>query len=403
MRRPEEPEEMRPTVLHLIDSFESGGSERQALQIARLLKESSRFEVCLACLDGNGPLRDDAWKSGFRDIPEYGLSSFHDANFFRQVRRFANHLSDKRIGILQTHCFYTNVFGMTAGWLARVPVRIAARRETNVEWRTPMQKAVQRIAYALSHVIVANSTAVRRTLIEEGIREEKTKVIHNGLDLTRVTAPQGLDRGSKLELFGLPRDENLKYVTMLANLHDRVKGHETFLRAARLVRDRDSNARFVIAGEGRLLEPMREIATFLGLEDDVFFIGRCSDIASLLALSNVCVSSSMSEGFSNSILEYLGAGRPVVATDVGGTAEAVVEGRNGYLVTPGDHEPMGSRILKLLGNSDLASAMGRRGREKVEHEFSCEAQLRCTENLYRRLMTPVPGTRTLRDVPREAE
>src|SRR5215212_5843063 len=99
------------TVLHLISSFHQGGSERQALQLARLLKESGRYEVRLACLDGGGALRDEAERIGLGDIPEYRLTSFYDRNMATQLMRLARFLRQNEISIAQTHDFYTNVFG----------------------------------------------------------------------------------------------------------------------------------------------------------------------------------------------------------------------------------------------------------------------------------------------------
>jgi glycosyltransferase involved in cell wall biosynthesis len=105
-----------------------------------------------------------------------------------------------------------------------------------------------------------------------------------------------------------------------------------------------------------------------------------------LAVSDVCVLSSTSEGFSNAILEYMAASRPVVATAVGGASEAIVEGETGYLVSPGDDETMAQRIVSLLCHPGRAREMGELGRATVEQKFSSEAQLELTLNLYNRLL-----------------
>ncbi|HEY0408258.1 MAG TPA: glycosyltransferase, partial [Pyrinomonadaceae bacterium] len=117
----------------------------------------------------------------------------------------------------------------------------------------------------------------------------------------------------------------------------------------------------------------------------VFFTGRCGRVAELLAVSDVCVLSSKAEGFSNSILEYMAAARPVVATDVGGAREAVIEGETGYLVPAGDAALMAKRIVSLLKDTERARAMGEHGRSTIERRFSCEAQLETTLNLYHTL------------------
>ncbi|HEY7545643.1 MAG TPA: glycosyltransferase [Blastocatellia bacterium] len=375
---------MSRKVLHLIGSFHEGGSERQAIQLARLLKAGGRYQVHIACMDASGALRDEVDRIGFGEIPEFRLTSFYNRNAIRQVRRFARWLREREISIVHTHDFYTNVFGLAGAALARVPVRIASRRET-VGWRTAAQKFVERRAYNLAHTIVANARAVRDQLVKEGVRQNKITIIHNSLDLARV-CPREAQRDDTLAMFELARGNNIRFVTMVANLRHPVKNHAMFLRAARRVSQSAPEARFIIAGEGELMTTTRALAEDLGLGSDVFFIGRSDRVAELLALSDVCVLASRAEGFSNSILEYMAAARPVVATDVGGASEAVRDGETGHLVPSDDDEAMADRIISLLCDPQRARAMGERGRKIIEQNFSCEAQLEKTENLYDRML-----------------
>lgn len=373
-------------VLQLISSFHQGGSERQAVQLARLLSGSNRHQLHVACLERRGVLLDEALHLGLPEIPEYPLTSFYDANAVRQLRRFAAYLREHRIEVVQTHDFYTNVFGMAGAALARVPVRVASRRETG-GMRSRAQKKVERGVYRLAHAIVANAEAVRRVLISEGVSDEKIFTVYNGLDLERLTPKTNEQRENALRLFNLPRAETRRLVTIVANLRHDVKDHPTFLRAARRVRAVVPDAAFVIAGEGELTDSMRSLTAQLEIERDVFFIGRCTTVAELLAASSVCVLSSRAEGFSNAILEYMAAARAVVATDVGGAREAMVEGETGFLVSAGDDEAMAERIITLLNDPERARLMGERGRLRVERKFSCAAQLENTLNLYERLLS----------------
>ena len=386
---------MKRKVLQLVGSFNQGGSERQAVQLARLLKESGRYEVGLACLDLSGVLLDEAQRLGLGEIPEYRLKSFYDRSMAAQLRRFALHLRGQSIAVLHTHDFYTNVFGMIAGAMARVPVRIASRRETT-GWRTEKQKFVERMAYRLAHRVVANSEAVRRQLVKEGVRNEKITTVYNGLDTSRIRPLPGLNKSELLASFKIPCDDRLQFVTIVANLHHPVKDHPTFLRAAARVIATQPRARFIIAGEGELTGAMRGLAKELGVERETFFIGRAERVSELLAASDVCVLSSKAEGFSNSILEYMAAARPVVVTDVGGAREAAIDEETGFIVPPGDPTAMAERISELLDRPELARVMGERGRARVEQEFSCRAQLERTEGLYDKLLAPVESGVRLR-------
>jgi len=380
---------LKPNVLHIIDSFEQGGTERQAAQLVRLLHEGGRYRAHLACLNNRGILRDEVERLGLGEIAEYPLTSFYDRNFLRQVRRLARFLKQQEISVVHTHDFYTNIFGMMASRLARTPARIASKRETE-GFRTTAQKRVERYAFGLAHAVITNAEAVKNQLIKEGVRAEKLVTVYNGLDMLRVAPQTGLEREAMLALLKLPPEERKaqrRFVTIVANLQHAVKDHPTFLRAAARVHERVPEAAFVIAGEGRLMDELRALASELGIERDTFFIGRCQHVAELLAVSEVCVLSSQAEGFSNSILEYMAAARPVVATDVGGAREAIEEGKTGYLVSAGDDEAMAARIISLLLDSERAQEMGERGRRIIEEKFSCEAQLERTQNLYERLLS----------------
>jgi glycosyltransferase involved in cell wall biosynthesis len=379
---------MKPNVLHIIDSFEQGGTERQAIQLVRLLKTDGRCNVQLACLNKRGSLLEEAERLGLQEIVEYPLTSFYDRNFVAQVRRLAGFLKKARIDVVHAHDFYTNIFAMTAAALAQVPARIASKRETE-GFRSTSQKFIERCSFRLAHRVVANAEAVRNRLIEEGVSAGKVVTLYNGLEMERILPRANSKRDELLADFGLPASSDRlerRFVTIVANLRHEVKDHPTFLRAARIVHQAAPEAGFVLAGEGPLTESLRRLAAGLGIADEVFFTGRCEQVAELLHLSEVCVLSSRAEGFSNSILEYMAAARPVVVTDVGGAREAVTEGESGYLVNAGDYEAMAARILELLQDPVKAQTFGERGRQTIKEKYSCAAQLDRAMRLYEELL-----------------
>jgi glycosyltransferase involved in cell wall biosynthesis len=374
---------VKPRILHLIDSFDQGGSERQALDQVRRLHESGKYEIFLATLKAEGVLRAQIENLNLGEIPCYPLKSFYGPNAALQLWKFVRYLRRSKIDLLHTHDFYTNIFGMTAGSLAGVKVRIASRRETS-GMRTPAQIQLQRAAYGWSHQIVANSDSVRKKLNEEGIGSERITLIHSGLDLARVVPPANVSRGETLRQLGV--DGATHVVTIVANMRHDVKDYPMFLRAAVQINKALRETAFLLAGEGPLQSSLQALAAELGISSKTFFLGRCENIAELLSVSDVCVLSSKAEGFSNSILEYMAAGRPVVATDVGGAREAIVENETGFIVPSGNDELMAERVIALLRDPQKARAMGERGRRVVEEKFSSQALLRNTEALYQRLL-----------------
>ena len=375
---------MKPRVLHLVDSFDRGGTELQALQLAMLLRESGHFDISLACLRGDGPLREEATRAGFTDIPEFRLTSFYNTQAVRQGARFRRLLRTRGMDLIHTHDFYTNVFGMVTAAAAGVRVRVASRRET-LGMRSRAQRFVEKRAFDLATMVVANADAVREQLIAEGLSASKVVTIHNGLDAARYRMGPEWDERAWRAGAGLPLDRPL--VTIVANLRHDVKNHPMFLEGARIVHERVPACAFVLAGEGPLLEPMRARADALGIGADTFFLGRYERVRELLSASAVCVLTSTAEGFSNSILEYLASAKPVVATDVGGARETIQEGRTGYLVPSGGVREFANRVTELLEHPATAREMGARGRDFVVEQFSLGARLRRTEELYDALLS----------------
>ncbi len=371
---------MKKNVLQIIGSFHQGGSERQAVQLTRLLHEDKSFNVFLAALSNEGVLRDEAERIGLAAIPEFRLSSFYDLNFLKQLRNCARFIRENKIEIVHTHDFYTNVFGIAAARMAKVHLKVASKRETG-GMRSRAQKLIEKRVFGFADAIVANSKAVENYLIAEKIPPEKIRVVYNGLDLKRL-APKEFDRRKICQEIGLPIGENIKFVTLVANLRHAVKNQPMFLRAAKTVAEKLPESHFILAGEGDLKSDLERLAREIKIADKTHFIGRCAKIPELLSISSVGVLTSTAEGFSNSILEYMAAKLPVVATNVGGAGEAIIENETGFIVESNDAEAMANRLIELLQNETKANKFGVKGRETVEKFFSCEAQLEKTLKIY---------------------
>ena len=367
-------------VLQLIGSFHQGGSERQAVQLARLLRADGRVNVRIATLENDGVLREEVEKLGLEEIPEFRLTSFYNVNFVKQLLKCANFLRASKIDVIHTHDFYTNIFGMLAAQIVQVPLAVASKRETG-GMRSRMQKRFEKFAFKQANAIVANSEAVKNYLVAEGVSKDKIKVVYNGLDLERLT-PRLTDRRAICEEMGLPADENVKFITMVANLRHEVKNQPMFLRAAAKVAPKFPNAHFVLAGEGARRAGLEKLAKDLNIAQNTHFTGRCALVPELLSISYAGVLTSFNEGFSNAILEYMAASLPVVATSVGGAGEAVIENETGFLIESDNDEMLANRLIDLLEDEEKARELGANGKKIAEEKFSCAAQLENTLKLY---------------------
>ena len=371
---------VKKNVLQLIGSFHQGGSERQAVQLTQLLHSNKSVNIFAATLNKEGVLLSEIEKLDLAEIPEFKLTSFFNANFLKQVKNCTRFLRENKIEIIHTHDFYTNVFGITAARLAGVKLKIASKRETG-GMRSRAQRIIENGIFKTSDKIVANSEAVKNYLIAEGINKNKINVIFNGLDFERLK-PQTTDRAKICAELNLPTDKKIKFITLVANLRHTVKNQPLFLRAAAKVLDKFPDAHFVLAGEGELKSDLEILAKELKVNNNVHFIGRCTKIPELLSVSSVGVLTSFNEGFSNSILEYMAAGKPVVATNVGGASEVIMENETGFLIESDDDEMLSNRLIELLEDEEKAARFGAKGCEIVKEKFSIEHQIKKTLELY---------------------
>lgn len=375
---------MKANVLHIVGSFDQGGTERQAVQLLARLKDETDLCLSVACFSGHGVLRTKLEEAGFLEISEFPLTSFYNANMVRQLRRCIDLIKTERIDIIHTHDFYTNVFGLIAARFSGRCLKIASKRETGM-MRSFGQERIEMFLLRGANAIVANSIAVKNYLTDRGISNKKIEVIYNGLDSNLFESPEK-PKNAILKELNLTLPEDAKLITLVANLHHTVKNHPMFLRAAARVLKRFPDTHFIVAGEGELRGELEELCEALGIAENIHFTGRCSSVPALLSVSYAGVLTSFAEGFSNSVLEYMAAGLPVVATRVGGAAEVIEEAKTGFLVDSDAAAAMAEKLIDLLEDEVAAAEMGAAGKDAVSQRFLIEVQKAKTLELYEKLM-----------------
>jgi len=225
-----------------------------------------------------------------------------------------------------------------------------------------------------------NSHAVGQdTLIRDLGSPSKLRVIYNGIDPSPFEGAK-VNRETVRKSLGVLTHERV--VISIANLIP-YKGISDLIEAAAAVTERMPAVKFLLVGEDRGIQKQLEAkAHRLGISQQVIFLGQRLDIPDLLAAGDLLVLSSHEEGFSNVILEAMASGLSVVATDVGGNREAVMDGITGWLVPPRDPVAMADRILDLLGDRARDGSLGRRGREWVKEAFTIDRMVAAHMNLY---------------------
>ena len=226
--------------------------------------------------------------------------------------------------------------------------------------------------------IVGVSKRVRRDIIENlRVPPEMARVIYNGVEIDRF-ADTSLREPARRELGIAPDTVVVCYHGRLVNQ----KNPETLVELATHLRDTGhANAMVLVAGDGPRREELEAEATRRNLGGAIRFLGRRDDIPSILQASDIAVLPSSKEGFSNALVEAMAAGLPPVATDVGGNAEAVEDGRSGYIIQPGDVEALKTRVAEIVDNPDLRAAMSQSTADRAR-KFSLNEMIREVEKLY---------------------
>jgi L-malate glycosyltransferase len=349
-----EPEKPRAPVFLMINTLETGGSERQFTVLADSL-DRNLFRLELGCIGPVGQFR-----KGLGDVVHvppggnlYGMQSWRSrVTLARRLRR-------DRIAIAHAFDFYSNLMLIPAARLARVTAVVGSHRQVG-DLLGPSRLAVQIAAFRLCDRVVCNSHVGGQFLMDHGLPARKIVVIPNGLpdDAFAQTPP----------LF--PRDSDVLRVGMVARMNNPVKNYPGLLHAAARLVPKFPTLEFLLVGDGPLRPGLEKMARNLGLEHRVRFLGDRQDVPAVLASLDISVLPSFSESLSNSVLESMAAGLPVVATRVGGNIELIRHGETGYLVPPNDEIGLADALESLLSDGSLRRAWGRRAKGIAQAEFS---------------------------------
>jgi len=386
-------------ILHVIDALNHGGAQRLLMLLAEKVPRD-RVETGVLVLQPRLELEEALESLGvrvhccYRERPSI-LSPHRFLSYvFQNLRDIAACCRAMSADVLHCHLSDAELLGIPAGRLCGVPrvfttvhyPDLLPRRRPG-DFRNALRRAVTRILYNhLVEGVVAVSRDTAEILFRDfGVRQEKVQVILNGVDVASFssrTPPPGARRS-----LGFTREDPI-----LINVARLVppKGQAFLLEAVGRLAPEFPGIRLLFVGDGELREELEARRAALRLGETVVFLGNRSDIADLLALSDVFVFSSVSEGISLALLEAMAAGKPVVATSIPGNKEVLRHGENAYLVPPGDPDALARGIAHLLGYPDEAKRLGAKGQEEVAARFD----IRQTVARYRALWTghsPGPG------------
>ncbi len=402
-------------VMRVITQLSRGGVEAKLAELLPLLRQQG-FDVSVCCIKEAGSLAHRFAEAG---IPVHVLpvrSRLHPIDMLRLAR----FIRQERPDIVHTHMYAANTTGTIAARLAKTPVIVANVHNVG-KFASRRQVLQDRILSRFRDATVCVSERVKADYLEAtGLSDEKVMVIYNGVDTERFRpssqagkpAPHGQlptangqpirqarkptphgragKPGPHCELrreLGIGEDER---VLISAGRLIPQKSPDLLIAAFKIVHKSLPDTRLLVLGTGELRDDLMAMTDRLGLSASVIFAGFREDIAECLAASDVFVSSSVKEGFSNVLLEALASGLPAVVTDVGGNREAVRDGREGFLCGPGAEE-LAEWIMRILGDSGLRERMSKNARERAM-EFSLEQMANQTAAFYHRLFSQKRGS-----------
>jgi glycosyltransferase involved in cell wall biosynthesis len=367
------------TVCQVLHSLGVGGAEVLAARLARQLAGAFRF--LFVCLDDLGTLGQELRAQGF---PVWVLGRRPGVDW-RCSWRLANLLRQQRVDVVHAHQYTPFFYALTARLLYRRPsILFMEHGRSFPDYPRPKRMVVNRLLLERRDRVVGVGQAVRQALIRnEGLPAKKVAVIYNGIDLSAFANgfhdPQAVRREMGVG------DPDL-VILQVARL-DPLKDHATAIHTLEHVVRRCGDVRLVLVGEGPELGKVQQLIAERNLSANVRFLGLRKDVGRLLSAADLFLLTSVSEGIPLAVIEAMAAGLPVVATQVGGTGEVVLDGSTGLLAPSGDAAALAERILQIAENPALGKQMGQRGCERARDVFSESQMLARYVQLYQEMLT----------------
>ena len=362
-------------VCFVIPSLAPGGTERQLLYLLAGLRDTHACHVICTREEG-------AWFSAAQNAG----ATVHTLNTLggwdlRIGPRVARQFRALKPQIVHTFLFGLDLAVNRAARRAGVPVLISSRREL-AAWMKTRHIRAQRKANELVDCIVANSNAVAQFAAQqEGCDSNAIRVIHNGIDIAAFQSIS--NRVSLRERLGIAPQK--KIVGMVANF-SAVKDHPLFLAMAVLLIVQRQDIHFLLLGSGPNRETIEAAIRAESMQPYFTIAATIDDAASFSAAMDVCVQTSLREGFPNAVMEAMALARPVVAANVGGVPELIEDGVNGLIVSSRQPEDFAAAVMRCLDDPAFAARLGSSARDRIHSEYTVDHMINSYRALYDELL-----------------
>lgn len=368
----------KQNILFIIDTFgELAGAEKNLYLAAKEFKKKDYNPIVCILKAGHLINKLKEQKITFIDL---NIDKIYNIHGIKQILKLIKFIRQHHIKLVVTYHESSDFIGFIIKILTGIPV-ISNRRDMGYKLKRRHIIVYHIINNFFDHIVCV-SQAVKKIIIKrEDTPSKRLSVIYNGLNISRYLNVSNDKIKIKTKLGITPQD---KVVSMIAGIR-RIKGHEYFIKAAHIILKEMPNVKFLLVGhdnqEINYSLELKRLIEKLGISQNMLFLGHRDDIPKILSITDISVLSSLSEGFSNTIIESMAAGVPVVATNVGGNPESIVHGVTGFLVPPKNTNALASAILKLLKDKNLAKKMGEAARKRAKDLFSLNKMIDNYETL----------------------
>lgn len=360
-------------VCYVIDSLSGGGAESQLIELVKGI-DRGRYSPTVCCLSSDSPISKRA-EEIMPDITFYHMDNLFTIAGLREWLRFIKFVRKSQFDIVHSYLFTADIVGVLGSFIARQGVRISSRRDLGFWHKWRHRWLYRYLLNPLTHHFNPNASATEAKLVErEHVSPAHVTTIMNGVDIYKFSSNRHHQMkngpGAKGPVFGI-----------VASLSP-VKGHAILFEAMSEVLQEEPLAKLLIAGSGPLDGWLHRIVERSGLLEAVEFLGYRPDVESVYRKIDILVSASHSEATSNTIMEAMACGLPVVATGVGASLELIEDGRTGYLCEPGDAESMADQMLRAWRGLQAGAGVGQLARMKIVNHYSNALMVARTEALY---------------------
>lgn len=367
-------------ILFAIDYFHrTGGTEKHLAQLVRLLSRDT-FKCSVVVFDLGANALIDGMRAAGVPVRHVPVQRIYTPNALRRATELAGIIKRDNVDIVQTFHQTSDTFAAIVAKLSGVKCIISSKRDTGQLKRPVHIFLNRRLKFLFDRTIVVADAVGEAVVATEHIDRSRITRIYNGVDTVEFSPPNTREAAAARSRLRFGDGDFV--VGMVAGFRPE-KNYDIFFQGAVKAMTVIPSLKVLAVGGGPLLEHFRTLYDIERFRSRIEFTGETEDVAQYLKAMDVgCLIPGKNEGFSNAVLEKMATGLPMIVTEVGGNAEAVIDGENGIVIPPADCEAFRAALVRMHSDPTARLAMGRRSRELVEQRYSLQDMCRKHEALY---------------------